>query len=95
MLQTVLCRLFTPVQTFQIVLALVSSQQESEKSIKMVWQPLLFQRNYGYRYVTRNHHPQNNLRVSYPGYVVSMIYACMLVLQSRPANHHACMYAVN
>ena len=74
MLHTVLCRLFTPVQTVLNVLALVSSRQESEKSIKMVWQPFLFQRNYGYRYVTRNHHPQNNLRVSYPGYVVSMIY---------------------
>ena len=74
MLHTVLCRLFTPVQTVLIVLALVNSRQESEKSIKMVWQPFLFQCNYGYRYVTRNHHPQNNLRVSYPGYVVSMIY---------------------
>ena len=74
MLHTVLCRLFTPVQTVLIVLALMNSRQESEKSIKMVWQPFLFQRNYGYRYVTRNHHPQNNLRVSYPGYVVSMIY---------------------
>ena len=28
----------------------------------------------GYRYVPRNHHPQNNLRVSYPGYVVSTIF---------------------
>ena len=85
MLQTVLCRLFTPVQTVLIVLALVSNRQESEKSIKMVWQPFLFQRNYGYWYVTRNHHPQNNLRVSYPGYVVSMIYA--LSTSSRGLAH--------
>ena len=42
MLQTILCCLFTPVQTVLIVLALVSSRQESEKSIKMVWQPFLF-----------------------------------------------------
>ena len=40
----------------------------------MAWQPFLCQRNYGYRCVPHNHHPQNNLRVSYPGYVVSMIY---------------------
>ena len=74
MLQTVLCHLFTPIQTVLIVLALVNSRQGSEKSIKMVWQPFLCQRNYGYRCVPRNHHPRNNLRVSYPGYVVSMIY---------------------
>ena len=40
-ISTVLCRLFTPVQTFLIVLALMSNRQESEKSIKMVWQPFL------------------------------------------------------
>ena len=84
MLQTVLCHLFTPIQTVLIVLTLVSSRQGSEKSIKMVWQPFLFQRNYGYCYVTRNHHPQNNLRVSYPGYVVSMIYDSM---RKQDANH--------
>ena len=50
----------------------------------MVWQPFLFQRNYGYCYVTRNHHPQNNLRVSYPGYVVSMIYDMVVVDDSSP-----------
>ena len=56
--------LLLPVQTVLIVLALVSSRQESEKSIKMVWHKvhkISISRNYGYRCVPRNHHLQNNL----------------------------------
>ena len=41
---------------------------------------VMYHGNYGYRYVPIIlHHPQNNLRVSYPGYVVSMIYGRGLI----------------